>query len=90
MKNGRRNDQSDSPDATRAWIRLELAKRGLNLLLLAAEKDYSYHQLRAAMVRRKPKAERIIAAAIGTSPRKIWPERYVSVSRRRATKGLGR
>jgi len=62
--------------ARRAWILLELARRGLTLKSLSTRTNYSYLQLRQAMVRSRPAAERKIAAAIERTPEFIWPDRY--------------
>lgn len=69
-----------SPAVRRAWIRLRLAERGLTLKALARRSRTSYGSIRQAMVHRKPKAERVIARAIGIAPESIWPERYQEAS----------
>jgi Ner family transcriptional regulator len=64
------------PNERRAWVRLELARKGYTLASLAKRRRCSYSTLRQAMVIRKPKAEGIIARTIGIKPELIWPERY--------------
>lgn len=63
-------------DWHRADIRAELEKRGTSLRKLSREAGLSENTLRNALDRKWPKGERIIAAAIGVSPRTIWPSRY--------------
>jgi len=63
-------------DWHRADIRAELEKRGTSLRKLSREAGLSENTLRNALDRKWPKGERIIADAIGVSPRTIWPSRY--------------
>ncbi len=59
-----------------AEIICELKKKGLSLSELSRRNGYKSNGLRNALERSYPKAERIIAKAIGVSPEVIWPERY--------------
>lgn len=59
-----------------AEIICELKKRGLSLSELSRRNGYKSNGLRNALERSYPKAERIIAEAIGVTPETIWPERY--------------
>ena len=61
----------------------ELHRLGLSLRQLSFQNGYRRDTLRDALDRRYPKAQEIIARALGVSPRVIWPERY---SRRRQLK----
>lgn len=61
-----------------AEIICELKKKGLSLAELSRRNGYRSNGLRNALERSYPKAEKIIAAAIGVSPETIWPERYQS------------
>lgn len=63
-------------DWHRADIRAELEKRGTSLRKLSREAGLSENTLRNALDRKWPKGERIIADAIGVSPKTIWPSRY--------------
>ena len=53
-----------------------LKKTGTNLSALSAQNGYSRNGLRNALYRHYPKAERMIAEAIGVSPAEIWGSRY--------------
>jgi Ner family transcriptional regulator len=53
-----------------------LRKRQLSLKQLSREHGYAPDVLKVALRRPYPKAERIIAAALGTTPNSIWPSRY--------------
>lgn len=64
-------------DWHRADIVAALHKRGWSLRRLSQEAGLSAGALNNALDRPWPKAERIIAAAIGVTPETIWPERYV-------------
>jgi Ner family transcriptional regulator len=58
-------------------IRYALNEAGWNWSTLAKAAGYaSSAALRAAADKPYPKAERIIASAIGVSPETIWPSRY--------------
>ncbi len=59
-----------------AEIICELKKKGLSLSELSRRNGYKSNGLRNALERSYPKAERIIASAIGVNPETIWPERY--------------
>lgn len=59
-----------------ADIGAALKKAGTNMSKLSVENGYSRNNLRNALYRPYPRAERIIAKAIGLEPCKIWPSRY--------------
>lgn len=63
-------------DWHQADIIAELKKKGTSMSALSEAKGYSRHTLRNAIHRPYPKAERIIAEAIGVTPEDIWPSRY--------------
>lgn len=63
-------------DWHQAYISAALKVKGTNLSALAAENGYSRNGLRNALYRPYPKAEKIIAKAIGVEPEEIWPSRY--------------
>lgn len=65
-----------SRDWHQADIIAELKKRGTNLSALSTANGYTRNGLRNALYRKYPKAERIIAEAIGVQPEDIWPSRY--------------
>jgi Ner family transcriptional regulator len=77
----------DAESSEGGWDRFrvisELHRRGLSLRQLSFQNGYSRNTLRDALDRPYPKAEGIIAHALGISPRLIWPARY---SRRRRTR----
>lgn len=59
-----------------AYVIAELNVRGHNLSALGKANGYSRHSLRLALRKPWPKAEGIIAAAVGVHPAVIWPTRY--------------
>ena len=61
-----------------ADIIAELKKAGTNMSALSIANGYTRNGLRNALYRKYPKAERIIAGAIGVNPEDIWPSRYAS------------
>jgi len=68
-------------DWHRADIVAALHKANWSLRKLATHHGYSAPTtLSAAMDRRWPKGERLIAEAIGIEPAKIWPTRYAKNS----------
>lgn len=64
-------------DWHQADIIAELKKSGTNMSALSEAHGYSRGALRNALYRPYPKAEKIIAKAIGIEPKDIWPTRYV-------------
>lgn len=69
---------TNSHDWHPADVIAELHKRGWSLRTLGRAHGYSPHSLRLALRHPWPKAERIIAKAIGVPPQEIWPSRYLS------------
>lgn len=68
-------------DWHKADIKAALEKAGWTLRALSiAHGSRHGTTLRQALVQPYPKAERIIAAAIGVDPANIWPSRYTSQS----------
>ncbi|WP_034986059.1 helix-turn-helix domain-containing protein [Laribacter hongkongensis] len=63
-------------DWHRADIIAALHKAGWSLRQLSLSAGLGAKTLDAALVRSYPKAENIIAAAIGVKPEAIWPRRY--------------
>ncbi|MDR0633769.1 MAG: helix-turn-helix domain-containing protein [Azoarcus sp.] len=53
-----------------------LRKSGWSLRRLSVAHGYTPRALVAALHRRWPKAERLIAEALGKAPQDIWPSRY--------------
>ena len=60
----------------RADIVAALRKKGTSLAQLGRDNGLSDMTLKNALDKRYPKAEMIIAKALGISPDQIWPERY--------------
>ena len=60
----------------KAFIRAEIAARYGSIAALARKLDVDQNILRTAMFKPYPKAERLIAKALGKTPQQIWPERY--------------
>lgn len=68
-----------SKDWHRADIKAAVHKRGLTFTELSRRAGYlSADTCSQALHRSYPKAERIIAAAIGVPPEDIWPTRYAA------------
>lgn len=65
-------------DWHRADIVAALHKRGLSLAQLSRDQGLSSRTLNNAFSQRYPKAERLIAAALGMMPEEIWPSRYTN------------
>ncbi len=63
-------------DWHQADIIASLKKSGTNMSALSEANGYSRNGLRNALYRPYPKAEKIIAKAIGVEPKDIWPTRY--------------
>lgn len=63
-------------DWHRADVIAALKKKGISLASLSREAGLNSRTLNNALDRRYPKAERIIANAIGVKPNDIWPSRY--------------
>jgi hypothetical protein len=69
------NDEKIS-DMHRADVVARLRKQGMTLSALSRNNGLHSTTLANAFSRPYPKAERIIADAIGLSPQEIWPSRY--------------
>lgn len=80
-------------DWSRAYITAALWERGTSFRRLSRLHRYAPTALNQALNRPYPKAEAIIAAAIGCRPNEIWPSRYHedgSPKSGRGERGLGR
>lgn len=60
----------------RADVIAALHKRGWSIASLAKHNKLHPSTLRSALDKPYPKAEQIIAKAIGVAPEVIWPERF--------------
>lgn len=65
-------------DWHRADIVAALHKQGVSLSQLSIDAGLSPSTLRNALRAPYPRAEEIIAQAIGVTPQEIWPSRYAS------------
>jgi lambda repressor-like predicted transcriptional regulator len=77
-----------------AWIKFELARRGLNISKLARTNGFKSHSALSQAMRRSKRqdtggrAARVIARALGMKPKDLWPERYEKKpKKKKATKG---
>ena len=74
------NTSSAQKNAAVDWHRSDIVaalhKAGWSLRRLSQQAGLSAGALNNALDRPWPKAERIIAAAIGEAPETIWPSRY--------------
>ncbi|MFV0448657.1 MAG: helix-turn-helix domain-containing protein [Vibrio sp.] len=66
----------NAEDWHQADIKAELEKRGTNLSKLSRAAGLAECTLRNVFRMRYPKAQKIIAEAIGVAPEVIWPTRY--------------
>lgn len=71
------NKRSAKQDWHRADIVAGLHKRDLSLAKLGRCNELSTSTLKNALDKRYPKAEKIIADALGVAPQEIWPSRYL-------------
>lgn len=71
-----KNCQTKKEDWHPADIVAAVKKAGTNLSALSEKHGYSRNNLRNALYRKYPLAEKIIAEAIGVAPAEIWPSRY--------------
>lgn len=73
-------NQQKSSNELKDWHQADivagLKKVGTNMSALSEQHGLSRGCLRNALYRPYPKAERIIAGAIGVEPQDIWPSRY--------------
>ncbi|MGI2196853.1 helix-turn-helix domain-containing protein [Shewanella baltica] len=73
-----KSDQ-DGSDWHRADIIAALKKRGLSVRQLSRDAGLGENTLANALRSPWPKGERIIAEAIGKTPKEVWPSRYRSL-----------
>ena len=66
--------------ASKDWHKADIIgglwKLGTSVQKLSRENNYKSNGLEQAIRRRWPKGERLIAEALGTTPKNIWPSRY--------------
>ncbi len=83
-----------SQDWHKADIKAALHRQGITLRSIAAAHHYTnYNTISRALKLPYPKAERLIAEAIGVMPKDIWPSRYHldgTPRSGRGERGLGR
>lgn len=80
-------------DWHRADIKAALEKKGWSLRRLSKKHGYAAGSILLALHRPWPKAEKLIARAIGFRPQQIWPSRYHAngaPKSGRGDRGLGR
>lgn len=71
-----KKNETSSNDWHRADIKAALEKKGLSMTKLSLAAGLSEGTLRNVFRVNYPKAQKIIADAIGISPESIWPSRY--------------
>ena len=81
------NRKKTSADWHPADIVAALRKAGWSLRKLSKHHGYCPTSLTAALHRPWPKAERLIADAIGVSAEDIWPSRYASRAQKHSNDG---
>lgn len=73
----RQKKSQQSRDIHPADVKAELAKLGYTLTSLAKENGYkSTTSIKRALTQNSPKAEKIIAKKLGTTPKRLWPSRF--------------
>lgn len=85
--------KSPSEDLHKFDLIISLWRLGTSLQRLSRKNGYTRTALTMALYRPWPKAERIIAEALGVTPEYIWPSRYHpdgSPRSGRGERGLGR
>jgi len=75
-KNFAKKDIPKNPAVRREWIKFQLTLLGLTLCNLCKQAGYSKSVLSVALGKTYPKAETVIASALGLTPQELWPERY--------------
>ncbi|ATA27133.1 transcriptional regulator [Brenneria goodwinii] len=68
---------SDGSDWHRADVLSALKKRGTSLAQVSRSAGLNSRTLGNAFYRPYPKAEQLIAEALGVQPEEIWPSRYL-------------
>lgn len=75
-----------TPHPGRDWHPAEVVAAvrmaGTSLRQLSIENDLGEHTLKDCLRRSYPRAEAIVAAAIGKLPAEIWPSRYMQREKR--------
>lgn len=79
--------ESQPSDWHKADIVAALRKAGWSLRRLSAQHGYHPQALKNALHRPWPRAERLIAEAIGVEPTTIWPSRYDAAGRPNRRRG---
>ena len=85
--------EPSAPDWHPADVICALTKAGWSLRSLSAYHGYARKSLQVALRKPWPRAERLIAEALGLHPQGIWPSRYRadgSPKSRRGERGIGR
>lgn len=77
-------EKSAPKDWHPADIKCALAKRGFTMADLSRMHGYNPINISKALQYDYPKAERILAEAIGVAPETIWPSRYQKRAERKA------
>lgn len=75
-KNFTKKNIPKKPAERREWIKFQLTLRGLTLCSLGEKAGYTKSVLSVALGKAYPKAEAVIASALGLTPQELWPERY--------------
>ncbi len=65
-------------DIESGYVQAALRLKGLTVAKLAKENGLAPSTLNAVWARKYPRAERIIADALGVKPCDIWPSRYLN------------
>ncbi|WP_082954386.1 helix-turn-helix domain-containing protein [Acidihalobacter prosperus] len=76
MSTSKRSKKAAQLDWHPADVVAALRKAGWSLRRLSTHHGYAPTSLKEALHKRWPKAERLIADAIGKQPAQIWPSRY--------------
>ncbi|MEH0833679.1 helix-turn-helix transcriptional regulator [Pectobacterium cacticida] len=81
MNNSSASQKKRSKGSPQDWHRADIVaalhKRGLTLSQLSREQGLAARTLNNAFERHYPRAEELIAQALGMRPEELWPSRYL-------------
>lgn len=91
MSNSEASQKKRTKGSASNWHRADIVaalhKRGLSLSALSRQNGLASRTLSNAFERHYPRAEKIIAEALETTPEVLWPERYLGKSAETGSEG---
>jgi lambda repressor-like predicted transcriptional regulator len=73
-----RSEVPTKPAVRRAWVRLKLAEKGIDLAEVAREHNLTRQAMYHALHHPSARVEEIIAGAIGITVQELFPERFTA------------